>query len=215
MERMLSYVRIFPGAEAEFDRLHTAVPKELQDEIRASGVRNMTGFRRGTDVWWYAEAQPDRASTLAQLDAKEAVAAWDRQFASIIAERTDADGRPLLYEQIFHTDGGARQGPMSRGLFSLVVASEGIPFYDQLHAEPWPDMIDALAAAGYSDYSGFRRGNHVVYFGEYFPDIETVSARIGITEVNARWGKAFEGVITRITTPDGKLITAEEIYHQD
>ena len=69
MERMLSYLRIFPGAEAEYDRLHAAVPQQLQDALRASGVRNLTGFRRGTDVWWYAEAHPDRASVLATLDA--------------------------------------------------------------------------------------------------------------------------------------------------
>ena len=52
MERVLFYLRIFPGTEAEYDRLHAAVPPELQDEIRASGFRNMTGFRRGTDVWY-------------------------------------------------------------------------------------------------------------------------------------------------------------------
>jgi len=182
MERVLFYLRIFPGTEAEYDRLHSAVPQELQDEIRASGFRNMTGFRRGTDVWYYAEAEPDRASVFAKHGPKAAVAAWDRRFATIIAEPTHADGRPLFYEQIFHTDGGDREGPMSRGLLSLVVAPDRIPYYDQLHAEPWPDMIDALAAAGYSDYTGFRRGNHVVYFGDYYPDIDTVAARIATTE---------------------------------
>jgi hypothetical protein len=34
-------------------------------------------------------------------------------------------------------------------------------------------------------------------------------------EVNDRWGKAFEGIITKITNEDGSLITANEIYHQD
>ena len=38
---------------------------------------------------------------------------------------------------------------------------------------------------------------------------------MGQTEVNARWGKAFEGIITTITDQDGRLITADEIYHQD
>ena len=104
---------------------------------------------------------------------------------------------------------------MSRGLFSLVVAPDRIPYYDRMHASPWPDMIEAIAAAGYVNYTGFRRGNQVVYFGEYYPDIGTVTARIGRTEVDSRWGKAFEGVITTITTSDGKLITANEIYHQD
>jgi len=214
MERVLFYLRIFPGTEAEYDRLHSAVPQELQDEIRASGFRNMTGFRRGTDVWYYAEAEPDRATVFATHGPKAAVAAWNARFATIIAESADAAGQPLFFEEIFHTDGGG-VGPMTRGCFSLVVAPDRIPYYEQLHAEPWPDMLEAIAAAGYSDYSGFRRGNQVVYVGEYHPDIATVTARIATTEVNGRWGAAFEGVITTITNADGTLITADEVYHQD
>jgi hypothetical protein len=38
---------------------------------------------------------------------------------------------------------------------------------------------------------------------------------MGQTEVNARWGTAFEGIITTITDADGRLLTATEIYHQD
>ena len=214
MERVLFYLRIFPGTEAEYDRLHAAVPEDLQDAIRESGFRNLTGFRRGTDVWYYAEAVPDRATVFAKHGPKAVVAAWNKRFAAIIAESADASGESLFYEQLFHTDGGGR-GPMSRGLRTLVVNPDRIPYYEQLHAEPWPDLIEAIAASGYSNYSGFRRGNHVVYYGEYFPDIDTVSARMGETEVNTRWGQAFEGVITTITTPDGKLITADEVYHQD
>ena len=43
----------------------------------------------------------------------------------------------------------------------------------------------------------------------------TVFGAMGETEVNARWGEAFEGIITTITDADGKLITADEVYHQD
>ena len=175
MERVLFYLRIFPGTEAEYDQVARGRARGTPGaRSAASGFRNVTGFRRGTDVWWYAETEPDRASVLAKLGPRLRSPRGTGGSRPSSRSGTDADGRPLFYEQIFHTDGGARQGPMSRGLFSLVVAPDRIPYYDQLHAEPWPDMIDALAAAGYSDYTGFRRGNHVVYFGEYFPDIETV-----------------------------------------
>ncbi len=60
MERALFYLRLFPGTESEYDRRHQAIWPELADEIRASGLRNMSGFRRGTDVWYYVEAEPDR-----------------------------------------------------------------------------------------------------------------------------------------------------------
>ena len=39
--------------------------------------------------------------------------------------------------------------------------------------------------------------------------------KMGATEVNARWGEAFEGIIVKITDEAGNLITADEIYHQD
>jgi len=214
MERVLFYLRIFPGTEAEYDRLHAAVPQELQDEIRDSGFHNMTGFRRGTDVWYYAETEPDRATVFAKHGPKTAVAAWNKRFATVIAESAEADGQPLFYEEVFHTPGGG-EGPMTRGCIGLVVNPERIDRYEELHAGPWPDMIEAIAASGYRNYSGFRRGNHVVYYGEYHPDLETVTGRMGQHEVNDRWGAAFEGIITTITTEDGKLITADEIYHQD
>ena len=62
MERALFYLRLFPGTEAEYDRRHEAIWPELADEIRESGLRNMSGFRRGTDVWYYVEADPDRTT---------------------------------------------------------------------------------------------------------------------------------------------------------
>jgi L-rhamnose mutarotase len=214
MERVLFYLRIFPGTEAEYDRLHAAVPQDLQDAIRASGFRNMTGFRRATDVWYYAEAHPDRATVFATHGTKAVVAAWNKRFETVIAEIADADGQPLLYEELFHTDGGG-EGPMRRGCIGLVVNPERIDRYEELHANPWPDLIEAITASGYRDYSGFRRGNHVVYYGEYHPDLPTVTATMGTYEVNTRWGEAFQGIITTITTEDGHLITADEVYHQD
>ena len=63
---------------------------------------------------------------------------------------------------------------------------------------------------------GFRRGNHVVYYGEFVPDLETAMARMDDFEVNARWGAAFEGIITTITGRRmATLITAREVFHQD
>ena len=60
MERSLYYVRLFPGTEERYDRLHAEVPEAVADEMREAGLRDVTGFRRGTDVWWYARCEPDR-----------------------------------------------------------------------------------------------------------------------------------------------------------
>jgi L-rhamnose mutarotase len=120
----------------------------------------------------------------------------------------------MWYEEIFHTDAPLPDGPHERAAFSLVIDPHRADEYDRLHAEPWPEMLEAIAAAGYRDYTGFRRGPHVVYVGDYYPDFETVIARINATEVAARWGEALEGVITTFIGPDGRNLTARRIYHQ-
>ena len=104
---------------------------------------------------------------------------------------------------------------MTRGCFSLVIDPERAADYDGLHANPWPDMMAAIVETGFRNYGGFRRGPHVVYYGEFYPDMATVFARIGATDVNRRWGEAFTGIITTITGPDGNLLIADEIYHND
>jgi L-rhamnose mutarotase len=104
---------------------------------------------------------------------------------------------------------------MTRGFLTLVIDIERAADYDRIHANAWPDMMEAIHDAGFRNYSGFRRGAHVVYYGEYYPDMDTVFGRMADTDVNTRWGQAFEGIITTITDAGGNLITADEIFHQD
>jgi len=215
MERALFYLRLYPGTEAEYDRRHEAIWPELADEIRESGLRNMSGFRRGTDVWYYVEAHPDARTAFALHGPKPSNQRWGHYFRDVIAEIAAPDGGLIWYDEVFHSGGDPLPGMMTRGLLSLVIDPERASDYDAIHADPWPDMMEAIQEAGFRNYSGFRRGAHVVYYGEYYPDMDTVFGRIGGTDVNARWGKAFEGIITTITTADGQLITADEIFHQD
>ena len=214
MERACFYLRLFPGREAEYDRRHAAIWPELSTEIRESGLRNMSGFRRGTDVWYHVEAD-DISAAFGVLGPKPANQRWNRYFRDVIAEIATPDGDLLWYAEVFHAGGDPLPGPMTRGLLSLVIDPERAADYDAIHANAWPDMMAAIHDAGFRNYSGFRRGAHVVYYGEYYPDMDTVFGRIGPTDVNARWGKAFEGIITAITDADGNLFTAREIFHQD
>lgn len=215
MERALFYLRLFPGTEAEYDRRHQSIWPELAAEIRESGLRNMSGFRRGTDVWYYVQAEPDRTAAFDVHGPKPKNQEWGRYFRDVIAEIRAADGGLIWYDEVFHAGGDALPGPMSRGLFSLVIDAERAPEYEALHADPWPEMMAAIHDAGFRNYSGFRRGGSVVYYGEYYPDMATVFGRIGQTEVNARWGEAFAGIITTITDAAGNLLLADEVYHQD
>jgi L-rhamnose mutarotase len=215
MERALFYLRLFPGTEAEYDRRHAEIWPELVEEIRASGLRNMSGFRRHTDVWYYVEAGPDVKTAFEVHGPKPANARWNHYFRDVIAEISDAQGELLWYDEVFHAGGRPLPGPMTRSLIHITIDPERAADYDDIHAHPWPDMMEAIEHAGYRNYTGFRRGGSVVYYGEYYPDLETVGARMGEFEVTARWGQAFEGIITTIVDSEGRLITADEVYHQD
>jgi L-rhamnose mutarotase len=215
MDRAVFYLRIFPGTEAEYDRRHAEIWPELVDEIRESGLRNFSGFRRGTDVWYYTEADGDVAEAFAVHGPKPANQRWNHYFRDVIAQITDDSGGLLWYDQVFESDGPPLDGPFKRGLFGLVIDPERAHEYEALHASPWPDLMAAIEASGFRKYQGFRRGAHVVYYGEFYPDMPTVFARMAEHEVNARWGTAFEGIITTITDAEGDLLVADEIYHQD
>jgi L-rhamnose mutarotase len=129
-------------------------------------------------------------------------------------ERTVADGERIWFHEIFHANGGGA-GPFERGLFTLVVHPDRIAEYDERHAHPWPEMMQALDEAGFHNYTGFRRGSHVVYYGEFYPDMARVVAAIGATDVNRRWNVSFEGIITTITDATGNLVTGREVFHVD
>ena len=59
--------------------------------------------------------------------------------------------------------------------------------YKKRHDEIWPEMLEALQAAGVRNYSIFRHG--LTLFG-YFEtdDLKATIATLGQSEVNARWG---------------------------
>jgi L-rhamnose mutarotase len=214
MERTCFYHRLFPGTENEFDRRMAEAPADVAAGARRSGLRSVTVFRRGTDAWAYAECDPDAPTALAAYLGDRAVAGWHRSLATVVAEITGPDGRLLTYDEVFHADGGGR-GVFERGMFGLVVAPERIAEYDARHADPWPQMMAALDASGFHNYSGFRRGSHVIYYGEFHPDMATAVATIGATDVNRRWSESFAGIISTITDEEGALITPREVLHLD
>lgn len=215
MERCLHYFRLLPGTEERFDRLHTGVTQELAADMDAAGLHDVTVFRRGTDAWRYALAEPDRETAYRRYLDRPAARERRHGLRGILAELEGPDGGLIWYDEVFHTDAPEPGGPWERGFFSLVIDTEQAELYDGLHREPWPEILEAIAEAGYRDHTGFRRGASVVYYGRYYPDFGTVIDRINATDVAARWGAALEDAITTITDAQGRNYTAREIYHVD
>jgi L-rhamnose mutarotase len=214
MERVCFYERLFAGTESEHDRRIATLPTALIEAVHGAGIRQLSAFRRGTDLWTYGECEPDAVTALGRLRTDAAYRDWSRDLRSVIAEAVGPDRAQIVYREIFHTGGRATE-PHERGVFALVVDPDRVTEYDDRHATVWPDMLEALAASGFRNYSGFRRGSQVVYYGEFEPDMTTAMARMSETDVNRRWGESFSGIITTLTDESGQVFRAREVFHLD
>lgn len=85
--------------------------------------------------------------------------------------------------------------------------------YDRRHDTIWPEMRDAVSAAGFTNYGLFRRGSLVIGYAECVPDVETVLAKIGASHVNTEWSESFGEIIQSMTDDNGNLITYTEVWH--
>ncbi len=87
--------------------------------------------------------------------------------------------------------------------------------YRRRHAEVWPEMLDALKAAGVRDYSIFLRGDDLFAYLEV-EDFARFRERMAAAEVNDRWQAEMTELIDPLTDPaTGFHQRLEEIFHLD
>jgi len=100
-----------------------------------------------------------------------------------------------------------------RSSFVLRVRPDRIDDYVEAHRSVWPEMLDALRAAGIRNYSIFRAGNEV--FG-YFEsdDLERAAAYLTAQEVSTRWQDAMAELLED-RVPDAGPPALEEIFRLD
>ena len=104
---------------------------------------------------------------------------------------------------------------MDRVCFTFEIYEGKEAEYEKRHAEIWPELIDALTACGFTNYSISRRGLNVVGYVELVPDRETAFAKLGTYEVNDRWSEWFRDVILNLSDNHGNLMEMHEIWHLD
>jgi len=100
-----------------------------------------------------------------------------------------------------------------RSGFVLRVRPDRIDEYVEAHRAVWPEMLDALRAAGIRNYTIFRAGNEV--FG-YFEadDLEAAGAYLAAQPVSARWQDAMADLLEE-RVPDGGPPPLEEVFRLD
>ncbi len=87
--------------------------------------------------------------------------------------------------------------------------------YRRRHAAVWPEMLDALRAAGAHDYSIFLRDDDL--FGYLVvDDFDRFRAVMGASPVNARWQAEMAELIDPLTDPaTGFHQRLDEVFHLD
>ncbi len=87
--------------------------------------------------------------------------------------------------------------------------------YRRRHAAVWPELLDALRAAGAHDYSIFIRGSDLFVYLEV-DDFAAFRASIAASTVNARWQSEMTELIDPLTDPaTGFHERLEEVFHLD
>jgi L-rhamnose mutarotase len=87
--------------------------------------------------------------------------------------------------------------------------------YRRRHAAVWPEMLDALKAAGARDYSIFLHGIDLFAYLEV-DDFAAFRTAMAATEVNDRWQAGMAELIDPLIDPaTGFHRRLEEIFHLD
>jgi len=106
---------------------------------------------------------------------------------------------------------------MERVCFQLQVRPEMLEEYRRRHAAVWPDMLRALAATGWHNYSLFVREDGLLIGYVETPSIEQAQAGMAATEVNARWQAQMAPFFVDLgdARPDTGFVRLEEIFNLD
>lgn len=107
---------------------------------------------------------------------------------------------------------------MKRVGFIIKVKAALIEEYKEHHRHVWQEMLDALTAAGWHNYTLFMRDDGTL-FG-YFETPESLAAAqaaMSKTEVNQRWQDKMSPYfdIPEGAHPDQLFVELEEVFHLD
>lgn len=103
---------------------------------------------------------------------------------------------------------------MNRYCIQLQVRPDRLEEYKERHAEVWPEMLTALKAAGWHNYSLFLRPDGLLIGYVESPDLDAAQAAMAATDVNARWQSEMSQYFVDLdTTPDEGFVRLEQVFH--
>ena len=106
---------------------------------------------------------------------------------------------------------------MERVCFLGRVRADRLEEYRERHERVWPEMLDALREAGWSNYSLFLTGDGLLVGYLETDDYQAALDRMAAAEVNARWQRDMAPYFTDLDglPPDRGFRRVAEIFHLD
>lgn len=105
---------------------------------------------------------------------------------------------------------------MNRYCFELHIKPDHIESYRRAHAAVWPEMLEALAAAGWRNYSLFLRSDGLLIGYVECDDLAAAQRAMAATEVNARWQAAMAEHFVELEVPaDEGFVPLVEVFNLD
>ena len=104
-----------------------------------------------------------------------------------------------------------------RACFRLRVRADRLDEYRARHREVWPEMIDALRAAGWTNYSLFLAPDGLLIGYVEAEEFAAAQAAMDATMVNRRWQDSVAALfeLPPGAHSDSGLALLEEVFHLD
>ena len=100
---------------------------------------------------------------------------------------------------------------MERVCFLLRVRPDRLEEYRERHRDVWPEMLDALHDAGWSNYSLFLGDDGLLVGYLETDDFEAAQLAMSGAEVNDRWQRDMAPFFD--ARADHALVRLEEVFH--
>jgi L-rhamnose mutarotase len=98
------------------------------------------------------------------------------------------------------------------------VRPDRIDDYEQLHAEPWPGVLEQIRRSNIHNYSIFRHGDELFAYFEYVgDDFAADMAAMAADETTQRWWALTDAMQEPFPDrePGSWWLTMQEVFHTD
>ena len=105
---------------------------------------------------------------------------------------------------------------MKRVGFQFKVRQDRLTEYKEHHQHVWPEMLEALHASGWHNYSLFMRPDGLIFgYFETEESLAAAQAKMAATEVNTLWQDFMAPFVDDNARPDETFFELEEYFHLD